>query len=61
MTKLSAWILNREDDETFTLFAPNGVRLFNVSLPTLAMLGRMFLDAEEDAEELEDLREVLYD
>lgn len=61
MIKPSAWLLLQEDDETYTLTAPNGRRLFNVSLPTLGMLGRMFLDTVEDAEELEDLQEALYD
>lgn len=60
MTRQSVWILDREDDGTYTLFAPNGVRLFNVSLDSLELLGRMFLNEVEDAEELEDLREALY-
>jgi len=60
MTGTQVWILDREDDGTYTLIAPNGECLFNVSLPTLEMLGRMFLDEVEDAEELEDLGEALY-
>lgn len=61
MTRLPTWALDREDDGTYTLFAPNGFALFNVSLNTLEMLGRMFLNEVEDANELEDLREALYD
>lgn len=61
MTPMSAWLLNREDDGTYTLTAPNGRYLFNVSPETLGMLGQMFLDELEDAEELEDLREALYE
>lgn len=61
MTRVSVWILDREEDGTYTLFAPNGFALFNVSPETLGMLGRMFLDEAEDAAELEDLREALYE
>lgn len=60
MTKIPPWRLDRERDGTYTLFSPNGLALFNVSLETLEMLGGMFLDEVENAEELEDLREVLY-
>lgn len=61
MIKQSAWSLKREDDGTYTLRAPNHRWLFNVSLNSLELLGRMFLNVVEDAEELEDLREALYE
>lgn len=53
-----AWILDREDDDTYTLFAPNGNCLFNVSRPTLWMLSRMFMNEAKDARIPEDLREA---
>uniref|UniRef100_A0A6H1ZX88 Uncharacterized protein n=1 Tax=viral metagenome TaxID=1070528 RepID=A0A6H1ZX88_9ZZZZ len=60
MTLMKGWILAGESDGSYTLVAPNGVALFNVSLDTLEMLARMFLDEVEDQAEIGDLREALY-
>jgi len=61
MSERKGWKLEAIADSSRTLRAPNGAWLFNVSLDTLGMLGQMFLDEVEDANEMDDLREVLYD
>lgn len=61
MSKVSAWILIQDDRGFYGLIAPNGERLFNVSLPTPGMLGRMFMDEVEAAEEPEVLLEYLHE
>ncbi len=61
MGDVKVWLLDESPDGTYNLFAPNGRHLFNVSLETLEMLGQMFLDEVESADESEDLKEALYE
>lgn len=60
MTEWMGWSLVRLPDETRILLSPDMRTVFCVGLETLEMLGHMFLDEVENAEELDDLREVLY-
>lgn len=50
MIEAPVWFLEGEGEGLRTLTALNNVVLLTVSLETLEMLGRMFLDEVEDAE-----------
>lgn len=61
MSRWQGWVLERLADGDRILWTPTERQAFCVSLETLRGLGQMFLDEVEDDEELEDLREALYE